>query len=62
MISPVVGGYVDESGLNWRWVERITLCIAGGLSITMMLFLPETYAPVILGWKAKAMREATGST
>jgi hypothetical protein len=28
----------------------------------MLLFLPETYAPVILGWKAKAIREATGNT
>ena len=48
MISPVVGGYVGESGLDWRWVEWITLCIAGGLFITMLLVLPETYAPVIL--------------
>jgi multidrug resistance protein len=62
MISPVVGGYVGESGLDWRWVEWITLCIAGGLFVIMLLFLPETYAAVILGWKAKAMREATGST
>lgn len=43
-------------------MEWITLCIAGGLFVTMLLFLPEMYAPVILGWKAKAMREATGST
>jgi MFS family permease len=61
MIAPVVGGYVGESGLDWRWVEWITLCIAGGLLVIMLLFLPETYAPVILGWKAKAMRDATGN-
>jgi len=53
MISPVVGGYVGESGLDWRWVEWITLCIAGGLFVTMLLFLPETYAPVRpFGWSA----------
>jgi MFS family permease len=59
MISPVVGGYIGESGLDWRWVEWITLCIAGGLLVVMLLFLPETYAPIILEWKAKAMRDAT---
>lgn len=61
MVSPVIGGYVGESGLDWRWVEWITLCIARGLLVVMLLFLPETYAPVILGWKAKAMRDATGN-
>ena len=61
MISPVVGGYVGESGMDWRWAEWITLCIAGGLFVTMLLFLPETYAPIILEWKAKAMRESTGN-
>lgn len=28
----------------------------------MLLFPPETYAPVILGWKAKALRKVTGDT
>lgn len=39
MISPVVGGYVGESGMNWRWVEWITLCIAGGILVSMTLIL-----------------------
>jgi hypothetical protein len=52
---------VGESGLDWRWVEWITLCISGGLFVIMLLFLPETYAPVILEWKAKAMQDATGN-
>jgi MFS family permease len=60
MIAPVVGAYVGESGMNWRWVEWIALCISGGLLICMLLFLPETYAPTLLTWKAKAVRDATG--
>ena len=59
MISPVVGGYVGDSSLDWRWLEWITLCI--GLFVTMLLFLSKTYALVILGWKAMSMREATGN-
>nr|OQO15534.1 hypothetical protein B0A51_17307 [Rachicladosporium sp. CCFEE 5018]OQO16385.1 hypothetical protein B0A51_16037 [Rachicladosporium sp. CCFEE 5018] len=59
MVAPVVGAYVGQSGMDWRWVEWITLCIAGGLLVAMILFLPETYAPVLLSWKAAALRDAT---
>lgn len=62
MIAPVVGGYIGQSGMDWRWADRITLCIAGGLLIIMVLFLPETYTPTILGWKASALRAATGDS
>lgn len=61
MIAPVVGSFIGHSGMDWRWVDRITLCIAGGLLIIMFLFLPETYAPTILGWKASALRKTTGN-
>ncbi|OQO04695.1 hypothetical protein B0A48_09618 [Cryoendolithus antarcticus] len=59
MVAPVVGAYVGQSGMDWRWVEWITLCIAGGLLVAMILFLPETYAPVLLSWKAAVLRDAT---
>ncbi|KAK3670408.1 hypothetical protein LTR78_009648 [Recurvomyces mirabilis] len=62
MIAPVAGAYVGWSGMDWRWVEWIALCISGGLLIIMILFLPETYAPTILTWKAKALRAKTGET
>ncbi|KAF2170624.1 hypothetical protein M409DRAFT_64294 [Zasmidium cellare ATCC 36951] len=61
MLGPVVGGYVGHSGIDWRWCEWITLCMAGALLILMVLFMPETCAPVILAWKAKALRSATGN-
>ena len=41
MISPVVGGYVGESGLDWRWVEWITLCIAGGIFVISYCSFPR---------------------
>lgn len=60
MIAPVVGGYIGQSGLDWRWADWITLCIAGSLLTMLVFFLPETYAPTILSWKASSLRVTTG--
>ncbi len=56
MLAPAVGGYVGQSGMNWRWVEWITLIISGATLALMVLFLPETDAKEILRWKAQALR------
>ncbi len=60
VIAPVVGADVGQSGMDWRFADWITLGIAGGLLVIMVLFLPETYGPTVLGWKAAALRQATG--
>ena len=61
IFGPVVGGFVGESKLvSWRWTEWITLVISG-LVLALVAFLqPETYAPVLLKWKAKRLRLLTG--
>ena len=60
--GPVVGGFVGSSPLlkNWRWTEWITLIISGGVLIQIFLFQPETYAPILLKWKAAHLRALTG--
>lgn len=56
MTGPVVGGWIGQSGMDWRWAEWVTLCISGSILALIVLFLPETYAPVILRWKAQSLR------
>ncbi|KAF7378068.1 MFS general substrate transporter [Mycena sanguinolenta] len=56
--GPIVAGFILESSLGWRWVFWVMMMFAGTCSIIMILTLPETYAPVILLQKAKALRKA----
>lgn len=60
IFGPVVGGFIGESSLvSWRWTEWITLIISGLILILVILFQPETYAPILLKWKAAHLREIT---
>jgi hypothetical protein len=38
----------------------VTLIISGAAFIIALLFLPETYLPLLLDWKAKHLRRVTG--
>jgi multidrug resistance protein len=61
IFGPVVGGFVGQSSLvSWRWCEWITLIISGAILIMIILFQPETFAPILLYWKAKHLRRITG--
>jgi len=58
--GPVVGGFIGESSLvSWRWTEWITLIISGLVLSLLILFQPETYAPILLKWKAHHLRHLT---
>ncbi|KAL2001327.1 hypothetical protein VTN02DRAFT_1907 [Thermoascus thermophilus] len=58
VIGPWVSGFV--SVVSWRWSFWIGL-IYGGLTLPLVVFLPETYAPVILQRRAKMLRKETGN-
>ncbi|EMD32362.1 hypothetical protein CERSUDRAFT_108809 [Gelatoporia subvermispora B] len=58
VLGPIVGGYVVESSLGWRWVFWLMMIFAGSCTIVAILFVPETYAPVILQRKAQRLRRA----
>lgn len=61
ILGPVVGGFVGESPLvSWRWCEWITLMISGFVLSFVLLLQPETYAPILLKWKATHPRQLTG--
>ena len=61
IFGPVVGGFIGESKLvSWRWTEWVTLIISGLVLVSVAFFQPETYAPILLKWKAKRLRLLTG--
>jgi DHA1 family multidrug resistance protein-like MFS transporter len=47
--------------LSWRWCEYITVIISAFALILAFFFLPETYLPVLLDWKAAHLRRVTGN-
>jgi DHA1 family multidrug resistance protein-like MFS transporter len=51
---------VSNPDLGWRWTEWITLIISGAAFLIALFFLPETYLPLLLDWKAKHLRRLTG--
>ena len=58
-IGPIVGGFLGESA-GWRWVEGLLAAFSGCVWIMVLLFLPETYAPVLLRRRAEKLSELNG--
>ncbi|CAH0033752.1 unnamed protein product [Clonostachys rhizophaga] len=63
VIGPIANGWiVSTPGLGWRWTEWVTLIISSTAFLIAFLFLPETYLPLLLDWKAQELRRITGDT
>ncbi|KAF3040602.1 hypothetical protein E8E11_007949 [Didymella keratinophila] len=60
VMGPVLGGFIAQYAPSWRWVEWTTLIMSGLVLILVVIFQPETYAPVLLSWKAQHLRNVTG--
>ncbi|CAI7673691.1 unnamed protein product [Penicillium manginii] len=60
IFGPIVGGFIVESHLGWRWTAWITMIPASFFGIIAFLVLPETYHPVILQRRASHLRKSTG--
>ncbi|WPH00743.1 MFS general substrate transporter [Acrodontium crateriforme] len=58
-IAPVMGGFINQFA-DWRWSFWVLVIWAGIQWIMIVLFVPETYAPVILRKKAIQKRKDTG--
>lgn len=61
MIAPIVGAYITQSFLGWRWTMYITGIMAALASILVVFVLPETYEQTILQRRAKRLRHSTGN-
>ncbi|EKV13831.1 MFS transporter, putative [Penicillium digitatum PHI26] len=57
-IGPLLSGFVAAVG--WRWCFWIGL-IFSGATLPLIIFMPETYAPVILERRAQKLRKETGN-
>lgn len=58
-LSPLVGAWIAQSNISWRWTEWISVFISALTLAITILCLPETFAPILLSWKAKCLRKAT---
>ncbi|KAI1411254.1 major facilitator superfamily transporter [Hypoxylon sp. FL1857] len=56
LLAPIISGFCSTS-IGWRWSFWIGLMFAG-LTLILALFLPETYAPVLLTRRAAKIRKA----
>jgi hypothetical protein len=59
--APTVADFIATSPvISWRWTDWVAAILAGTVVLSLTLFVPETYAPIILSWKAKHLRNITG--
>ncbi|KAK4223192.1 major facilitator superfamily domain-containing protein [Podospora fimiseda] len=54
LLAPIISGYCAET-IGWRWAFWIGLIYAGA-TIVPLVFLPETYGPILLKRRAGEMR------
>lgn len=57
--GPIMGGFITESHLGWRWTAWITLIMVAFFSVLGLLMIPESFAPVLLQRRAKKIRFET---
>ncbi|OGM49757.1 MFS multidrug transporter [Aspergillus bombycis] len=48
VLGPIVGGFVVNSYLGWRWTAWLTLIQGVFFWVLGMIFVPETHAPTLL--------------
>lgn len=58
-MGPWVSGFVAP--VSWRWCFWIGL-ICSGVAFPLVIFMPETYGPVILKKRARKLRKDTGNS
>ncbi|KAL4916590.1 major facilitator superfamily domain-containing protein [Aspergillus aurantiobrunneus] len=61
VLGPIVGGFLTDSYLGWRWTAWITLIAAGSFGAIAWFIVPETYHPVLLQRRAARLRKETGN-
>ncbi|KAK3678613.1 hypothetical protein LTR78_001911 [Recurvomyces mirabilis] len=58
-VGPLIGGFINQFA-NWRWSFWVLVIWAGVQWVLILIFVPETYAPVLLRRKAVQLRKETG--
>ena len=60
VLGPVIGGFLAQAK-GWRWAFWLQTIISGASLILGVVYLKETYAPVILEHKTKRLVLETGN-
>jgi MFS family permease len=58
-LGPLIGGFINQYA-SWRWSFWVLMLWAGVQLMLIILLVPETYHPVLLRNKARALRKETG--
>lgn len=58
VLGPAIGGFINQF-TTWRWTFYV-LIIWTGLTLIALIFVPETFHPVLLARKAANLRISTG--
>ncbi|GAK61808.1 uncharacterized protein PAN0_001c0001 [Moesziomyces antarcticus] len=57
--GPILGSFIVESHLGWRWTEYLTAIVGSAFLLVLLVALPETYAKRILQKRAEHRRLET---
>ncbi|GFF92859.1 MFS multidrug transporter, putative [Aspergillus udagawae] len=57
ILGPIIGGFVSEN-VGWRWVQGVCCIFIGVIGIIGVIFVPETYGPVLLIRRANQLSKA----
>jgi DHA1 family multidrug resistance protein-like MFS transporter len=57
--GPIIGGFIVDSYLGWRWTAWITLILASFFGLIGLYIIPETSHPKLLQQRAKKIRYET---
>ncbi|KAF4548501.1 Efflux pump radE-like protein [Elsinoe fawcettii] len=60
VIGPIAGAFIAQD-ISWRWVFWIISIASGICTVMCLIFMRETYTPVLLERKARKLRAETGN-
>ncbi|KAI1790783.1 MFS general substrate transporter [Ganoderma leucocontextum] len=61
VFGPIVGGWVAQSRLGWRFSFWIMFIVSALNALACLFFTPETFSPVLLRRRARKLTKMSGS-
>jgi MFS family permease len=59
--GPVIGGFIVESSIGWRWTMWVVIIAGLAVCLLALITYPETHPPSLLCKRAKRLRKETGN-
>jgi multidrug resistance protein len=61
VLGALIGGFIVADTHQWRWLMWAIAIAAGIMTIISIIFLRESYGPLLLAQKAERLRQAIGN-